>query len=126
MHYYSVQSACREFRNTLNQAQLSIMNHKFCSSLLRFKKIALLLVTLISANSYAQKGSEESSGLEKLQEKMEKVGEYYQQVNEKLNSRGPSSKANNRDSYIQPNSQRDPFAYTEQMYRNQQSQFSQQ
>jgi len=79
----------------------------------------LLMVLFISSQAFAQSDDEESS-LDKLQEKMQSIGDYYQSVNDKLNTRGGRNNKDNTN-YVQPNTRRDPFAYTEQMYRNQQT-----
>lgn len=92
------------------------MNNKFPSALLVSKMLALM--TLIY--STALQAQEEGSVLGKLEEKLTKVSQYYQEVDNKMNKRPLKSDQN----YIQPNTKRDPFSYTEQMYRNQQKQQS--
>ncbi len=83
------------------------------------KNLLLLLMLLtIGKQALANNGQEESS-LDKLQEKMQSIGDYYQTVNDKLNHRG-SKDNDKKENFVQPNSRRDPFAYTQQMYRNQQ------
>ncbi|NRA56398.1 MAG: hypothetical protein HRU23_19845 [Gammaproteobacteria bacterium] len=72
---------------------------------------SLLISTMFNAVAHAQ---DDQAGLGNLEQKMQAIGQYYQQINEKLN---PSLQQKN---YIAPNGRRDPFAYTEQMYRNQQ------
>ncbi len=74
------------------------------------------MLTLMSATVLAVTDPQEQSSLDKLEKKMQVIGDYYQQVNNKLN--------NKDSSFIQPNSRRDPFSYTEQMYRNQPKQVS--
>lgn len=78
--------------------------------------LPLLILLSFSNHTFADSDQEESS-LHKLQEKMQSIGDYYQNVNDKLNLRGGKSKGDEK-SFIQPNARRDPFAYTEQMYRN--------
>lgn len=90
------------------------MNNKFSSALLVSKMLALM--TLIY--STALQAQEEGSVLGKLEEKLTKVSQYYQEVDNKMNKRPLKSDQN--QNYIQPNTKRDPFSYTEQMYRNQQ------
>ncbi len=83
------------------------------------KNLLLLLMLLtIGKQALANNGQEESS-LDKLQEKMQSIGDYYQTINDKLNHRG-SKDNDKKENFVQPNSRRDPFAYTQQMYRNQQ------
>ena len=77
---------------------------------------SLLLLTL--SNQADARSEQEESTLNKLQEKMQSIGNYYQSVNDKLNNRGKHS-SQNSESFIQPNTKRDPFAYTKQMYQNQ-------
>ncbi len=81
-------------------------------------KYLLPLLILLPINNLAFANNQEESSLDKLQEKMQSIGDYYQQVNNKLNLRSDTRK-DEQDSFIQPNARRDPFAYTEQMYRNQ-------
>ncbi|MBL4900708.1 MAG: hypothetical protein JKX76_13945 [Colwellia sp.] len=81
----------------------------------------LLLPFLLSTFALAEKNSEEQSSIEKLEQKMQAINGYYQEVNNKLNnntSQG-SIKQSATTKYIQPNIRRDPFSYTDQMYRNQ-------
>jgi len=91
-----------------------IMNYKFTSALL--VSTILVLMTLIYPTPL--QAQEESSPLGKLEEKLNKVSQYYQEIDNKMNNR-PQERA---DKYIQPNPKRDPFSYTDQMYRNQQKQ----
>lgn len=85
-----------------------------------------LFFVLSCGVSQANENQETLPALEQIQQKIQKVGDYYQQVNNKLNNRGAAKSDKSDNNYIQPNSRRDPFAYTEQMYRNQQKQQPQQ
>jgi len=89
------------------------MNNKFTSALLVSTMLALM--TLIYPTPLQ---AQEDSTLDKLEEKLNKVSQYYQDIDNKMNKR-PLKRD---DKYIQPNSRRDPFSYTDQMYRNQQKQ----
>ncbi len=84
------------------------------------KNLLLLLMLLTTAKQALANNGKEESSLDKQQEKMQAIGNYYQNVNDKLNSTG-SKNAKGNKSFIQPNARRDPFSYTEQMYRNQQA-----
>lgn len=94
------------------------MNLKFTCALLVLPIIAI--VTLLSpASLQAQEANPADPALNSLEEKLNKVSQYYQDIENKLNNR-PQRNSNNK--YIQPNAKRDPFSYTEPMYRNQQKQ----
>lgn len=89
-------------------------------------KIQCFSITLLLLSTIAQavEKPQEQSGLEKLEQKMQAIGSYYEQVNDKLNKRpntntNNSSNSTNDHRYLQPNTRRDPFSYTDQMYRNQ-------
>jgi len=84
------------------------------------KYLLPLLILLTLSNQADAKYNDEESSLDKLQDKMQSIGNYYKSVNDKLNTRGGH---NNKEdtSFIQPNTRRDPFAYTKQMYQNQQA-----
>jgi len=82
-------------------------------------KYFTLLLFIFCACAQAERDQEEPSGLEKLASKMNDIGDYYQKVNDKLN---PTSKNQNNTDYIRPNKRRDPFSYTDKMYRNQRNQ----
>lgn len=91
------------------------MNHKFTCALLVLPILAI--VTLLSPTSLqAQEANSADPVPNTLEEKLNKVSQYYQDIENKLNKRPLRS----NDKYIQPNSKRDPFSYTDQMYRNQQ------
>ncbi len=94
-------------------------NTKFTNTLLI--STILVLVTLLYSTSL-QAQEENASALGGIEEKLSKVSQYYQDVNDKLNNRSFSRGAEKNASYLQPNTKRDPFSYTEQMYRNQQKQ----
>lgn len=81
--------------------------------------LPLLITLLFSSHTFAN-GDQEESKLDKLQEKMQAIGNYYKSVDDKLNTRGGHNSKED-SSYVQPNTRRDPFAYTDQMYRNQQA-----
>ncbi|MDP7593936.1 MAG: hypothetical protein QF552_14805 [Litorilituus sp.] len=76
----------------------------------------IFLYWLCCALVQAEENKVKPSVLDKLEQKMQVIDDYYQQVNKKLNS--PRS-SNQHSTFVQPNSSRDPFSYTEQMYRNQ-------
>jgi len=78
-----------------------------------------LLLFIYCAFAQAENNKEEPTGLKKLTNKMNDIGDYYQKVNDKLN---PSHKNQNNTNYIKPNTSRDPFSYTDKMYRNQRNQ----
>jgi len=93
------------------------MNQKFTCALLVLPILAI--VTLLSpASLQAQETDSTAPALNSLEEKLNKVSQYYQDIENKLNNR-PVRRA---DKYIQANAKRDPFSYTDQMYRNQQKQ----
>lgn len=87
------------------------------------KYIHIILFPLfLTAFAQAEENELEQSSLEKLEEKMQAISGYYEQVNDKLNNRSSKSnrpKNNSVNGYLQPNTKRDPFSYTDQMYRNQ-------
>lgn len=74
----------------------------------------LVIVTLVYPTSL--QAQETKPALNNLEEKLNKVSQYYQDIDNKLNKHP----RRNDEKYIQPNPKRDPFSYTEQMYRNQQ------
>ncbi|MBL4822046.1 MAG: hypothetical protein JKX90_00785 [Colwellia sp.] len=76
----------------------------------------LLLPFLLTTFAQAENNSEQQSSIEKLQQKVQAISGYYQEVNNKLNN---NTNQGDIAKYIQPNSKRDPFSYTDQMYRNQ-------
>lgn len=84
-----------------------------------YKYLLPLLIILSFSNQTLAKNGQDESTLDKLQEKLHSIGDYYQSINEKLNTRGGHNSKDDT-SYIQPNTRRDPFAYTKQMYQNQQ------
>jgi hypothetical protein len=90
------------------------MNNKFTSALLLSTMFTLM--TLIYPTPLQAQG--EDSPLGKLEEKLNKVSQYYKDIDNKMNNRPSKSDKE----YIRPNTKRDPFSYTDQMYRNQQKQ----
>ncbi len=97
------------------------MNQIFHHPRLQYIKIALLLIPLNCTDALAKEAENEHSPRANLQNNLEKMADYYQQVNDKLNNQGANKKPRQSNDIL-PNSRRDPFAYTEQMYRNQQKQ----
>jgi len=78
------------------------------------KNIHLTLLLVLSSLAQAQETKPIELSTQKLQKGLEEIEGYYEKVSEKM--------ATNTEEYIQPNIKRDPFSYTDQMYRNQQLQ----
>lgn len=93
-----------------------MMNNKFTCALL-LPTILAVVTLLYPASLQAQETDSTTPALNSLEEKLNKVSQYYQDIENKLNKR--PLRSNNK--YIQANTKRDPFSYTDQMYRNQQN-----
>ncbi|MGL1958369.1 MAG: hypothetical protein OCD00_13740 [Colwellia sp.] len=82
------------------------------------KRNHLVLLFFLFSTFFAHaENNEEQSGLEKLKQNLQVISDYQQKVSNKLNN--PTGQ-NDTARFIKPNTRRDPFSYTDQMYRNQQ------